>query len=197
MSRVFEPFFTTKEPGKGTGLGLSMVYGFVKQSGGHLRLESELGRGTTVRLYLPRFTGALQPEPVVPSEPAELAKPQETVLVVEDEADVRTYTCDVLTELGYQVLAAADGPAAVALLDSAGRIDLVLTDLVLAGSMNGQAVAEHTASTRPGTPVLFASGYAHEVIGHQPSGSSPDLLAKPFSYAALAKRVRQAIASST
>ena len=194
MSRVFEPFFTTKEAGKGTGLGLSMVYGFVKQSGGHLRLESALGRGTTVRLYLPRFTGAAATEVVVVTAPEEHARPHETILIVEDDADVRAYSCDVLTELGYQVLAVADGAAAVELLDSGGRIDLVFTDMVLAGSMDGKAVADHAAATRPGTPILYTSGYAHEVIGSQQPEPSLDLLAKPFSYTALAKRVRQAIA---
>ena len=193
MSRVFEPFFTTKEAGKGTGLGLSMVYGFVKQSGGHLRLESALGRGTTVRLYLPRFIGAAADETVPQVEPEELANAHETILVVEDDAEVRSYSCDVLTELGYRVLAVADGAAAVQLLESSERIDLVFTDMVLAGRMNGRAVADYAAAHRPGTPILFTSGYAHDVLGSEHPDPDIDLLAKPFGYAALAKRVRQAI----
>lgn len=198
MARVFEPFFTTKEAGKGTGLGLSMVYGFVKQSGGHVRIESKLGFGTTVRLFLPRFEGTTVRETVPSADPAELAQPEETVLVVEDDADVRAYSCDVLGELGYTVLVAPDGLTAVSLLEGSGRIDLVFTDMVLAGSMNGQAVAERAAVLRPGTPVLFASGHAHEVIGERAAaaGSTIDFLAKPFTYAALAKRVRAAIARS-
>ncbi len=193
MSRVFEPFFTTKEAGKGTGLGLSMVYGFVKQSGGHLRLESEIGRGTVVTLYLPRFTGPMTADTAPDIGTAELAQPHETVLVVEDDPEVRTYSCDVLSELGYRVISATNGPEAVALLDGGGRIDLVFTDMVLAGSMNGRAVADHAAATRPGTPVLYTSGYAHEVIASQRPDPAIDLLPKPFGYAALAKRVRQAI----
>ena len=193
MSRVFEPFFTTKEVGKGTGLGLSMVYGFVKQSGGHLRLESEVGRGTVVTLYLPRFAGSVGPETELVADPAEHAQAHETVLIVEDDEAVRNYSCDVLTELGYRVLTATTGSEAVALLDNGGRIDLVFTDLVLAGTMNGRAVAEHTAATRPGTPVLYTSGYANEITASQQPGPGLDLLAKPFSYAALAKRVRAAI----
>ncbi|MDT7951833.1 MAG: ATP-binding protein [Acetobacteraceae bacterium] len=193
-SRVFEPFFTTKEVGKGTGLGLSMVYGFAKQSGGHLRLESELGRGTAVTLFLPRCDGAAARVSSGSAVPVEAARPHETILVVEDDAEVRTYSCDVLTELGYQVLVAADGPAAVELLEGSERIDLVFTDLVLAGPIDGRKVAEHAAATRPGTPVLFTSGYAHDIITDARPDPSLDLLAKPFSYTALAQRVRQAIA---
>ena len=193
MARVFEPFFTTKEAGKGTGLGLSMVYGFAKQSGGNVRIESAPGAGTTLTLLLPRFEGPLVHETSQLADPAELARPDETVLVVEDDADVRAYSCDVLGELGYTVLVAPDGPTAVSLLESGERIDLVFTDMVLAGSMDGQAVAERAAALRPGTPVLFASGHA-DAGGERSSGAAVDFLAKPFTYAALAKRVREAIA---
>ncbi|RYY05217.1 MAG: response regulator, partial [Alphaproteobacteria bacterium] len=200
MARVFEPFFTTKEAGKGTGLGLSMVYGFVKQSGGHLQVESELGQGTRLTLFLPRYDGAPTGDAVASTGPAELARPEETVLVVEDDADVRAYSCDVLGELGYTVLVAADGLTAVSMLEGVERIDLVFTDIVLAGSMNGRAVAERAAVLRPGVPVLFASGHAQEVSGGERSaeaGEAVDFLAKPFSYATLAKRVRDAIARGT
>ena len=200
MARVFEPFFTTKEAGKGTGLGLSMVYGFVKQSGGHLQIESELGQGTRLTLFLPRYDGAPVGDTVASADPAELARHEETVLVVEDDADVRAYSCDVLGELGYTVLVASDGLTAVSILEGGERIDLVFTDIVLAGSMNGRAVAERAAVLRPGIPVLFASGHAHEAADGERSadfGETVDFLAKPFSYATLAKRVRDAIARAT
>ena len=194
MARVFEPFFTTKEVGKGTGLGLSMVYGFVKQSGGHLRMRSAPGRGTTITLHLPRFDGLATTEIGAAAPSMEPARRDETVLVVEDDPEVRAYSCDVLTELGYGVLVAPSGAAAIAQLDTAQRIDLVFTDMVLAGPLNGHDVANHAARVRPGLPVLFASGYAHEVVASFRPDEAFDLLAKPFSYAALAMRVRQALA---
>ena len=194
MSRVFEPFFTTKEVGKGTGLGLSMVYGFVKQSGGHLRIESTIGRGTTVTLYLPKFTGvAVEEAPLVLSQTA-FARPGETILIVEDDPDVRAHTCDVLTELGYAIVAVADGAAAIAILDGDGPIDLVFTDVVLTGTANGRDIAVHTHAVRPGTPVLFTSGYAREAITHNARlDEGVTLLTKPFSYDDLAARVRLSI----
>ena len=194
MSRVFEPFFTTKEVGKGTGLGLSMVYGFVKQSGGHLRMRSAPCRGTTITLHLPRFNGPAVAEAGAAAPRTESARRDETVLVVEDDPEVRAYSCDVLTELGYGVLVAPSGAAAIAQLDKAQRIDLVFTDMVLAGPLNGHDVANYAARVRPGLPVLFASGYAHEVVASFRPDEAFDLLAKPFSYAALATRVRQALA---
>ena len=194
MSRVFEPFFTTKEVGKGTGLGLSMVYGFVKQSGGHLRIESSLGRGTTVTLYLPRFTGVAVAEEAQPIEEAAPANPGERILVVEDDPDVRAHTCDVLGELGYEVTPVGDGPAAIALLDGDLPIDLLFTDVVLVGPLNGRDVATHARTVRPMMPVLFTSGYAREAIIHNERlEEGVELLAKPFSYAALAFKVRTAI----
>ncbi len=196
MARVFEPFFTTKEVGKGTGLGLSMVYGFVKQSGGHLRIESSLGRGTTVTLYMPRFRGQLGSVEAVLAGTPEPARPGETILVVEDDLEVRTYSCDVLRELGYTILSATDGPSAIAILDSSARIDLLFTDVVLTGAMNGRDIADHARSTRPTTPVLFTSGYAREAITHhQRLDEGVQLLAKPFSYSALATKVRSCLAS--
>ena len=194
MSRVFEPFFTTKEVGKGTGLGLSMVYGFVKQSGGHLRIESALGRGTTVTLYLPKFTGVVPAEEqLVVSETAS-ARAGETILVVEDDPDVRAHSCDVLVELGYAVTAVADGPAAIDVLDGLGRIDLIFTDVVLTGPMNGRDIADHAQTSRPQTPILFTSGYAREAITHDARlDEGIALLSKPFSYIDLASAVRKAI----
>jgi signal transduction histidine kinase len=194
MTRVFEPFFTTKEVGKGTGLGLSMVYGFVKQSGGHLRIESALDRGTTVTLYLPKFTGvAPTEEPAVVGETAP-AKPGETILIVEDDPDVRAHSCDVLTELGYLITAVADGPAAINVLNGPSRIDLLFTDVVLTGPMNGREIAEYAQTARPSTPVLFTSGYAREAITHNARlGEGVILLSKPFNYIDLASAVRAAI----
>ncbi len=194
MARVFEPFFTTKAVGKGTGLGLSMVYGFVKQSGGHLRIESSLGRGTTVTLYLPRLRGQLVQEGGVSKPAPEKARAGETILVVEDDPDVRAYSCELLRELGYQVLEAGDGLSAVGLLDSASRIDLLFTDVVLAGTMNGRDVSDHARTKRPSLPVLFTSGYARDAITpNQRLETGVDLLAKPFSYADIATKVRECL----
>ncbi|QQV79483.1 response regulator (plasmid) [Sphingomonas aliaeris] len=198
MSRVFEPFFTTKDVGKGTGLGLSMVYGFVKQSGGHLRIESALDRGTTVTLYLPKFTGVAPAEEPVAVGKTAPAKPGETVLVVEDDPDVRAHSCDVLTELGYTVIAVADGPAAIVMLEGPSRIDLLFTDVVLAGPMNGRDIAEHAQTVRPSTPVLFTSGYAREAITQNARlDEGVTLLSKPFSYLDLASAIRAAIDKAT
>ncbi|CAA9217194.1 MAG: hypothetical protein AVDCRST_MAG08-451 [uncultured Acetobacteraceae bacterium] len=192
-ARAFEPFFTTKEVGKGTGLGLSQVYGFVKQSGGHVAIYSEPGEGTTVKIYLPRLLGAvveeLKPdEPVVPE-----GSWAETVLVVEDDHDVRAYTVEVLRELGYRVLEAHDGPTALRLLErqDAGRIDLLFTDVVLPGGMNGEQVAARARGLRPGLKVLFTTGYARNAIVHQGRlDPGVRLVTKPFTFADLAAKVR-------
>ena len=191
LARVLEPFFTTKEVGKGTGLGLSMAYGFARQSGGHLRIESSLGRGTTVTIYLPRYTGegAVEEAPARRDRPP--ARPGEIVLVVEDDADVRAYTCEALAELGYGVRAVGDGPAAVEALADDARLDLVFTDVVLAGPMNGRDIAQEVRRLRPDTPVLFTSGYARDAIVAQGRlEEGVELLAKPFDMAVLACRVR-------
>ncbi|KQN80099.1 ATP-binding protein [Sphingomonas sp. Leaf62] len=194
MSRVFEPFFTTKEVGKGTGLGLSMVYGFVKQSGGHLRIESSIGRGTTVTLYLPKFTGTVVEETPLVIGATATARPGERILIVEDDPDVRAHSCDVLTELGYRIVAVADGSAAIDILDGDGPIDLVFTDVVLTGTVNGRDIAVHAHAVRPGTPILFTSGYAREAITHNAHlDEGISLLPKPFSYDDLAARVRLSI----
>ena len=194
LARVLEPFFTTKEVGKGTGLGLSMAYGFARQSGGHLRIESSLGRGTTVTVHLPRYTGEGVAAAEEPSERREIApaRPGETILVVEDDADVRAHTCEVLEELGYAISAVADGPAAVEILAGAQRLDLVFTDVVLAGPMNGREVAAQAQSLRPSVPVLFTSGYARDAIAvHARLEEGIELLSKPFSMSRLAGRVRE------
>ena len=192
VARSIEPFFTTKEVGKGTGLGLSMVYGFVKQSGGHLKIYSELDEGTTVKIYLPRLVGALAEE--VDSDP--LAVPQrgseETILVCEDDEDVRAYSAEVLRELGYHVLEAADGASALNLLEEhAGIIHLLFTDVVLPGGMSGAVLAKEAVKKRPELRMLFTTGYARNAIVHHGRlDPGVDLITKPFSYAELAIRVR-------
>ena len=192
--RVFEPFFTTKEVGKGTGLGLSQVYGFVKQSGGHVAIYSEPGLGTSVKLYLPRFAGEAAEGEQGGEQAAPTAARAETVLVVEDSADVRAYSAEVLRELGYRVLEAADGPAALALLERparALRVDLLFTDVILPGGMTGPALAERARALRPGLKVLFTTGYAQGAA--QSSGwvdPGAQVITKPFTYAELAARTR-------
>ena len=196
MARVFEPFFTTKEVGKGTGLGLAMVHGFVNQSGGHVKLYSEAGQGTTVRLYLPRLVAAL-----VDEEPGRGASvggsvPSETILVVEDDEDVRASSVEILRDLGYRVLEAADGPSALAVLEGPqGRaVDLLFTDVVLPGGMTGADIARSAAVLYPGLAILFTTGYARNAIVHQ--GRLDDgvhLITKPFAYDDLAAKLRQVL----
>ncbi len=189
-SRVFEPFFTTKEPGQGTGLGLSMVYGFVKQSGGHVTIYSEPGQGTTVKLYFPRFYGEGESK----SARIEVAAPgggsDEAVLVLEDNEEVRAYSVMILSELGYRVLQAAEGEKALEVLRSDERIDLLFTDVVLPGR-SGKLVAEQALALRPGLKVLFTTGYSRNAIVHHGRlDPGVHLIAKPFTFAQLASRVR-------
>jgi len=192
VGRAFEPFFTTKDVGKGTGLGLSMVYGFVRQSGGQVRILSEPGQGTTIEMYFPRLpASAAQAEgrDEAPALPA--AGRDEKILVCEDDADVRAYSVEVLRELGYEVLEAGDGAAALALIESGAAIDLLFTDVVLPGGVTGEVVAERARALRPDLPVLFTTGYARKAISSA-GRLDPDvnLIAKPFTYADLAARVR-------
>jgi signal transduction histidine kinase/PAS domain-containing protein len=192
LARAFEPFFTTKDVGKGTGLGLSMVYGFVKQSGGHIKIYSEAGEGTTVRIYLPRFLGEAPAEPARAESIAPEGSRDETVLVCEDDDDVRAYTVDVLRELGYRVLEAHDGPSALRLLGRQdGRVDLLFSDVVLPGGMSGAVVAKEARALRPDLRVLFTTGYARNAIVHHGRlDPGVELITKPFTYAELAARVR-------
>jgi PAS domain S-box-containing protein len=191
LQQAFEPFFTTKPPGKGTGLGLSQVYGFVKQSGGHVKLYSEPGLGTTVRIYLPRLVDVSDPAQAAQEQDVPDAAPQETVLVVEDDEDVRATSVDSLRELGYRVFEAADGPAALAVLGRETRIDLMFTDVVLPGGLTGAQVAAQARELRPGLRVLFTTGYARNAIVHQGRlDAGVHLLTKPFTFAELASRVR-------
>lgn len=192
INRSIEPFFTTKEVGRGTGLGLSMVYGFVKQTGGHLKIYSEPGEGTTVKIYLPRMIGTAAEEEERRSVPVPSATGRETILVCEDDDDVRAYSAEVLDELGYRVLEAGDGPAALQVLkDHDGAVDLLFTDVVLPSGMTGAVLAKEARSLWPNLKVLFTTGYARNAIVHQGRlDPGVELLTKPFSYADLAGRVR-------
>ncbi|WP_380872435.1 hypothetical protein ACFB49_33700 [Sphingomonas sp. DBB INV C78] len=192
VAKVFDPFFTTKEVGKGTGLGLSMVYGFVKQSGGHVAIESVEGEGTTVRLFLERTLPGTRQEAEGQDQKPELARPSETVLVVEDDDDVRAYSVGVLRELGYRVIEAHDGATAIRLLERRERaVQLLLTDVVMP-KMSGRELSSTALQLTPGLKVLFTSGYTRDVImrdGRLEAGV--DLLSKPFTYATLAAKVRE------
>jgi signal transduction histidine kinase/CheY-like chemotaxis protein len=193
LPRLFEPFFTTKELGKGTGLGLSSVHGFVTQSGGHVRVESDVGRGTAIRLYFPEETGAADPLPPPPA-PVPPAGAPATVLLVEDEPSVRMLAREMLEELGYRVVAAADGPAALAEEAAHPEIDLLFTDVMLPHGMNGRQLADELRRRRPGLPVVFASGYSQDVIEHR-GEIEPGwrLLTKPYPFAELEGALRAAL----
>ncbi|MFC7555116.1 ATP-binding protein [Pseudoroseomonas wenyumeiae] len=197
MERAFDPFFTTKPIGQGTGLGLSMIYGFVRQSGGHVRMQSEPGRGTSVRLYLPRHTaGAPAAEAPTALPPAPRAEPGETVLVVDDEATVRMLVVEVLQDLGYEAIEASDGHAGLEILRSSARVDLLVSDVGLPGGMNGRQLADAGRALRPRLKVLFITGYAENaVIGDGGLPHAMAVLTKPFSLEALALRIRGMIAA--
>jgi signal transduction histidine kinase/CheY-like chemotaxis protein len=192
--KVFEPFFTTKGLGKGTGLGLSTVYGFVKQSGGHVRIDSEEARGTSIKLFLPQATS--QAKSSTSPEPAVVNGGRETILVVEDDPLVRKYVTSQLNSLGYRTLEAANGRDALAITDSEAEFELLFTDVIMPGSMNGRELAEEAVKRRPALKVLFTSGYTENAIlsnGCLPSGVL--LLPKPYRKTALAHMVRQAVNS--
>jgi CheY-like chemotaxis protein len=194
VTQAFEPFFTTKPVGKGTGLGLSQVYGFVKQSGGHVKIYSEIGQGTTVKIYLPRLfaaadLGEIEEDPITPEGVKE-----ETVLVVEDDDDVRTYSVESLRDLGYRVVEAHDGVSALRLLERQPRVDLLFTDVVLPGGMTGAQVAAQARALRPNIKVLFTTGYARNaIIHHGRLDKGVQLISKPFSLQELAAKVRDVL----
>lgn len=196
LNQVFEPFFTTKPVGKGTGLGLSQVYGFVKQSGGHVKLYSEVGQGTTVKLYLPRLlTDSSIAEKGENDLPAE-GSAEETILVLEDDDDVRTYSAETLRELGYRVIEAHDGPSALRLLERQFRVDLLFSDVVLPGGLTGAQVSIEARVLRPGLKVLFTTGYARNAIVHQGRlDKGVHLITKPFTINDLAAKVRNVLDS--
>jgi signal transduction histidine kinase/ActR/RegA family two-component response regulator len=193
LERAFEPFYTTKEPGHGTGLGLSQVYGFVKQSGGHIKIYSEVGQGTTVKIYLPRLRGkAAEDEPEGQNEEIG-AEGNETILVVEDDAEVRAYLSEALRNLNYSVFTAPNMEAGLDVLRKQGRIDLLLTDIVMPGG-NGRELATQAVKLRPNVRVLFMTGYSRNAVVHQGRlDEGVDLLHKPVSQAELATRVRMAL----
>ena len=191
LERAFDPFYTTKGIGKGTGLGLSQVFGFVKQSGGHVKIYSEVGQGTTVKMYLPRFTG----EAPVEDAPHEtyVGGGDEIILVVEDDADVRLVSVDSLRALGYTVIHAEDGPSALALMDKHPKIDLLFTDVVMPG-MSGRQLADKTRETRPEIKVLYATGYTRNAVVHNGMlDAGVALLSKPFTIDQLAAKVRSVL----
>ena len=193
VEKAFEPFFTTKGVGKGNGLGLSMVYGFVKQSGGHIKIYSELGQGTTLRLYFPRVIQAEQPVRT-PSEPLRITGGQERILVVEDDAMVRAHLVGQLEDLGYQVVAAEAGQPALDILNSGEDFDLLFTDIIMPGGMNGRQLAEAAVQLRPGLKVLFTSGYTETAIVHQGRlDPGVHLLSKPYRRKDLAAKVREVL----
>jgi PAS domain S-box-containing protein len=197
MDRAFDPFFTTKPLGEGTGLGLSMVYGFARQSGGQIRIYSEIGKGTTMCLYLPRHLGALEePDPIEMAAPAATGH-GETVLVVDDEPTVRMLIKDVLLENGYLPLEAEDGPSALKLLESGVRIDLLITDVGLPGGVNGRQLADAARVVRKNLRVLFITGYAENaVVGNGHLAPGMEVLTKPFVMATLGNKIRDLIARS-
>ncbi|GLH36486.1 ATP-binding protein [Pseudomonas moraviensis] len=195
VSRAFDPFFTTKPIGQGTGLGLSMIYGFSKQSRGHVSIDSEVDQGTTVRLYLPRFRGEEAEQPVSDSQQAPYAMDGETVLIVEDDPAVRVLVSAVLSELGYAFVEASDADSAVPILNSTQRIDLLISDVGLPG-MNGRQLAEVGRQYRPGLKVLFITGYAeHAAVRGGFLDSGMQMITKPFTFDLLTAKVREMINS--
>ena len=191
LSHAFEPFFTTKDPGQGTGLGLSQVYGFVKQSGGHAKIYSEVGQGTTIKMYFPRFFGSAQREEIALEELAE-GEIFETVLVVEDDEDLRAYISDVLRGLNYRVLSARSAQAALTiLLQDDSKVDLLVTDVVMPG-INGRELGRRAHQIRPGLKILYMTGYSRNAVVHQGRlEEGVNLLEKPISQAKLALKVRE------
>ncbi len=193
IGKAFEPFFTTKGAGRGTGLGLAQVYGFTKQSGGHARIYSEGGHGTTVKLYLPRYAGALPHHEERRTETTSLGTARDTVLLVEDEARVRELTAEGLRELGYTVLQADSAEAALKILDADQNVTLLFTDVVMP-NMDGRKLADEAVRRRPGLKVLFTTGFTKNAIIH--SGRidpNTHFIAKPFTLEDLARKVREAL----
>ncbi|QSF54013.1 PAS domain S-box protein [Brevundimonas fontaquae] len=194
-ARAFEPFFTTKPLGEGTGLGLSMIYGFVRQSGGQVRIYSEAGEGAMICLYLPRHFGEVDDADLISEvEQAPRAQAGETVMVVDDEPTVRMLVAEILHELGYQCIEASDGVAGLKLLQSGARIDLLVTDVGLPGGMNGRQMADAARIDRPDLKVLFITGYAENaVVGNGHLDPGMHVMTKPFAMEALGSRIRELI----
>jgi PAS domain S-box-containing protein len=194
FARAFEPFFTTKGAGKGTGLGLAMVHGFVKQSGGHVAIYSEVGRGTSVKLYLPRVERRADAGPAATTAARpDRAREGETILVVEDNEALRRVACRLLGDMGYATLEAGSGPAALEILRGGAAIDLLLTDIVMPGGMDGRGLAEQAQKLRPGLPVLFASGYTEAAASSLSSDFTGRFISKPYRRADLGRLVREVL----
>jgi len=193
LDKVFEPFFTTKAVGKGSGLGLSMVYGFVKQSNGHIKIYSEVDQGTTVKLYLPEAAGLVSPDRVA-EHGGDPERGGETILVVEDDPLVRQYVLTQIQSLGYTTLSASNGTEALAVIDSGKEIDLLFTDVIMPGSMNGRELAEQAIKRKPDIRVLYTSGYTENaIIHHGRLDAGVLLLAKPYRRSDLATLIRAAL----
>jgi CheY-like chemotaxis protein len=191
-ARAFDPFFTTKPRGKGTGLGLSMVYGFTKQSGGHVAIYSELGHGTVVTLYLPQVESMAEPEP--PAEPEQASRGGERILLVEDDDLVREHALRLLQGMGYEVTAATNGPEALDLLRKGVPCDLLFTDVIMPGGMTGPKLAEAARTLRSGLRVLYTSGYTENAIVHHGRvDPGVNLLHKPYRRPELAAKIRAAL----
>ncbi|MBF6568215.1 MAG: PAS domain S-box protein [Candidatus Binataceae bacterium] len=194
VSQAFEPFFTTKEVGQGTGLGLSQVYGFIKQSGGYVKIYSEVGVGTTIKLHLPRYRSPDFADETATAAASVLRANGETILVVEDDSDVRSFSVETLRQLGYQIFEAPDGAAALRLLEAHHEITLLFTDVGLPGGMNGRQLADEARRRRVGLKVLFTSGYARNAIIHNGRlDPGVELIVKPFTYTVLAAKIRHVL----
>jgi signal transduction histidine kinase/FixJ family two-component response regulator len=198
VARVFEPFFTTKTEGRGTGLGLAMVFGFVKQSGGHVKIYSEPGEGTSVKIYLPRAVGSVSPIGQRTAAPADLPRGSATILVVEDEAGVREIAVAILRSLGYRVIEAPDGDEGLLMFGAhAADIDMLLTDVVLPGKVRGRELAERITAMRPEVRVLFMSGYTeNSIVHHGRLDDGVHLLGKPFKREQLARKVAEVLGAT-
>src|SRR5437763_5004075 len=194
LERAFEPFYTTKEVGKGTGLGLSQVYGFAKQSGGDARIESQVGKGTTVRIYLPRADGQAAAGAVLHKGLCRTPSAAATILVVEDDPDVREMIVGILSDLGYQTLIATNGPEALAILNRDHSVDLLFTDIVMPAGMSGTELARQASRLRPDLKVLLSSGYAREANHWRTARVEFPFIAKPYRPATLGKKLEEVLA---
>jgi CheY-like chemotaxis protein len=194
LDKVFEPFFTTKDVGKGSGLGLSMVYGFIKQSNGHINIYSEEGHGTTVKLYLPQATGVAD-APSIETGISGSERGDESILIVEDDALVRDYVVTQISRLGYRTLAASNAAEALAIINGPEQFDLLFTDVIIPGGMNGRQLATEAQTRRPGLKILYTSGYTENAIVHHGRlDAGVLLLPKPYLSSDLARMLRTALA---
>jgi CheY-like chemotaxis protein len=194
LERAFEPFYTTKEVGKGTGLGLSQVYGFAKQSGGNARIESKIGKGTTVRICLPRADGQAAAGAVLHEGLHKTPPAAATILVVEDDPDVREMIVGILSDLGHRTLVATNGPEALAILNSDHSVDLLFTDIVMPAGMSGTELARQASRLRPDLKVLLSSGYAREANQWRSARVEFPFIAKPYRPATLGKKLEEMLA---